>query len=206
MLLRKLADHGQAILCTIHQPSSQLFQMFDRLLLLGRGGQTLYFGDIGENSTTVIDYFERNGASRCLPGANPAEWILTETSGPVTSTESSESAEHKPEESTPIDWRQIWRASQERAELERQLSGLRALAHDTASSPQQATEYATPWVRQLVVVSKRIFQEQWRDPVYLYSKMALCAGVVSSRPRQLTHSSMFHLIADSSFTYGIAPC
>ena len=32
--LRKLADHGQAILCTIHQPSSELFQVFDRLLLL----------------------------------------------------------------------------------------------------------------------------------------------------------------------------
>lgn len=33
-LLRKLADHGQAILATIHQPSSELFQVFDRLLLL----------------------------------------------------------------------------------------------------------------------------------------------------------------------------
>lgn len=33
-LLRKLSDHGQAILATIHQPSSELFQVFDRLLLL----------------------------------------------------------------------------------------------------------------------------------------------------------------------------
>ena len=37
--LRKLADHGQAILCTIHQPSSLLFDSFDRLLLLQRGGE-----------------------------------------------------------------------------------------------------------------------------------------------------------------------
>jgi len=39
--LRKLADQGQAILCTIHQPSSLLFFSFDRLLLLERGGETV---------------------------------------------------------------------------------------------------------------------------------------------------------------------
>jgi ABC-type multidrug transport system ATPase subunit len=40
-LLRKLADHGQAVLCTVHQPSSQLFQTFDRLLLLSNQGDTV---------------------------------------------------------------------------------------------------------------------------------------------------------------------
>jgi ATP-binding cassette subfamily G (WHITE) protein 2 (SNQ2) len=39
--LRKLADSGQAILCTIHQPSSLLFESFDRLLLLQTGGETV---------------------------------------------------------------------------------------------------------------------------------------------------------------------
>ena len=39
--LRKLADNGQAILCTIHQPSSLLFESFDRLLLLQQGGETV---------------------------------------------------------------------------------------------------------------------------------------------------------------------
>jgi len=32
--LRKLADQGQAILCTIHQPSSLLFESFDRYVLI----------------------------------------------------------------------------------------------------------------------------------------------------------------------------
>ena len=35
-LIRKLANHGQAILCTIHQPSAILLEEFDRLLLLQR--------------------------------------------------------------------------------------------------------------------------------------------------------------------------
>jgi ATP-binding cassette, subfamily G (WHITE), member 2, SNQ2 len=39
--LRKLADRGQAILCTIHQPSALLFESFDRLLLLKSGGETV---------------------------------------------------------------------------------------------------------------------------------------------------------------------
>ena len=41
-LLKKLANNGQAILCTIHQPSAILFQEFDRLLFLASGGRTVY--------------------------------------------------------------------------------------------------------------------------------------------------------------------
>ncbi|KIJ10442.1 hypothetical protein PAXINDRAFT_86049, partial [Paxillus involutus ATCC 200175] len=60
--LRELADNVQAILCTIDQPSAELFQVFDRLLLLGKGGQTVCFGDIGEGCSTLLEYFERNDA------------------------------------------------------------------------------------------------------------------------------------------------
>lgn len=70
--LRKLASKGQAILCTIHQPSSLLFESFDRLLLLERGGETVYFGDIGHDSRVLTDYFARYGA-HCPSNVNPAE-------------------------------------------------------------------------------------------------------------------------------------
>ena len=69
--LRSLADKGLSILCTIHQPSAELFQVFDRLLLLKVGGKTVYFGDLGQNSTTLIEYLERNGARKCGPEENP---------------------------------------------------------------------------------------------------------------------------------------
>ena len=71
MFLRDLANHGQAILCTIHQPSSDLFQYFDRLLLLRKGGKTAYFGNLGENCRTLIKYFEEHGARRCSETENP---------------------------------------------------------------------------------------------------------------------------------------
>jgi ATP-binding cassette subfamily G (WHITE) protein 2 (PDR) len=72
--LRKLADNGQAVLATIHQPSAILFQEFDRLLFLAKGGRTVYFGDIGKNSETLLDYFEANGAEKCGDDENPAEY------------------------------------------------------------------------------------------------------------------------------------
>lgn len=75
-LMEKLTQNGQAILCTIHQPSAILFQRFDRLLLLAKDGKTVYFGDIGRNSKTLMDYFERNGGPKCPPDANPAEHML----------------------------------------------------------------------------------------------------------------------------------
>ncbi|KKY15173.1 putative abc-2 type transporter [Diplodia seriata] len=53
-LIEKLTQAGQAVLVTIHQPSAQLFERFDRLLLLQNGGKTIYFGDIGENSRTSL--------------------------------------------------------------------------------------------------------------------------------------------------------
>jgi len=69
--LRKLANAGQAVLCTIHQPSAILFQEFDRLLFLAKGGKTVYFGEIGKNSKTLLDYFEGNGARKCDDEENP---------------------------------------------------------------------------------------------------------------------------------------
>lgn len=68
--LRKLAEHGQAVLSTIHQPSALLFQQFDRLLFLAKGGKTVYFGEIGEQSRTLLDYFEGNGARTCSTSEN----------------------------------------------------------------------------------------------------------------------------------------
>ncbi|KAI7822125.1 ABC-2 type transporter-domain-containing protein [Kickxella alabastrina] len=58
--MRKLVANGQTILCTIHQPSAILFEQFDRLLLLVRGGHTVYFGNLGEDAQTLVQYFEKN--------------------------------------------------------------------------------------------------------------------------------------------------
>jgi ABC-type multidrug transport system ATPase subunit/ABC-type multidrug transport system permease subunit len=75
--VRKVADSGRTIICTIHQPSSEVFYLFDSLLLLKRGGETVFFGELGENCRNLIDYFENIADVTPLPkGYNPATWML----------------------------------------------------------------------------------------------------------------------------------
>merc|ERR1712093_331522 len=73
--LRKLASAGQAIVCTIHQPSSVLIQEFDMILALNPGGNTFYFGPVGDEGKDVIKYFSDRGV-HCPPNKNPAEYML----------------------------------------------------------------------------------------------------------------------------------
>jgi ABC-type multidrug transport system ATPase subunit len=55
-LLNKQAKLGKTIIATIHQPNSETFQSFDRLLLLMEG-HTIYQG----NSDESVSYFEQIG-------------------------------------------------------------------------------------------------------------------------------------------------
>ena len=56
--MRKAAATGRSIICTIHQPSVAIFNMFDALLLMKRGGQTVYFGPLGDQSRDLKEYFQ----------------------------------------------------------------------------------------------------------------------------------------------------
>ncbi|KAK3349493.1 ABC-2 type transporter-domain-containing protein [Lasiosphaeria hispida] len=166
-LLEKLTKSGQAILCTIHQPSAMLFQRFDRLLFLAKGGKTVYFGDIGKNSKTMTSYFERSGGIPCPPEANPAEWML-EVIGAAPGTVSD------------IDWNTTWRESPEYESVQGELQRLKSEAKEIPTVLEDAgsyREFAAPFMKQLFEVTGRVFQQYWRTPSYIYSKMALCVLV-----------------------------
>lgn len=165
-LIDTLTKHGQAILCTIHQPSAMLFQRFDRLLFLAKGGRTVYFGEIGEKSSTLASYFERNGAPKLPADANPAEWML-EVIGAAPGSHSD------------IDWPVIWRESPERQAVHKHLAELKETlsqkpVEDASTNPENYKEFAAPFTVQLYECLLRIFSQYWRTPVYIYSKAALC--------------------------------
>lgn len=56
--VRNTVDTGRTVVCTIHQPSIDIFEAFDELLLMKRGGEVIYMGPLGVNSQIMVDYFE----------------------------------------------------------------------------------------------------------------------------------------------------
>jgi ATP-binding cassette subfamily G (WHITE) protein 2 (SNQ2) len=93
-ILRKIANQGRTVIATIHQPSSSVFEMFvsfvffdittmhhcflrsycrsqDDLLLLKKGGRTVFFGELGIDSCNLVTYFESLGAKQIHRGENP---------------------------------------------------------------------------------------------------------------------------------------
>ncbi|KAL8123013.1 hypothetical protein AgCh_011114 [Apium graveolens] len=79
--VRNTVDTGRTVVCTIHQPSIDIFEAFDELFLLKRGGQEIYVGPVGRHSCELIKYFEDiDGISKIKDGYNPATWMLEVTS------------------------------------------------------------------------------------------------------------------------------
>jgi ATP-binding cassette subfamily G (WHITE) protein 2 (SNQ2) len=154
--LRKLADAGQAILCTIHQPSAVLFEHFDQLLLLKSGGRTVYFGELGDDSKTLINYLERNGAKKCPPQENPAEYML-EAIG-------AGNPDYKGQ-----DWGDIWQESPENDKLGKEISEIVSSRKQAAKNAEARDdrEFAMPYPQQWLAVVRRSFVAIWRDPEYI---------------------------------------
>ena len=161
--LRKLANSGQAVLCTVHQPSAILFQEFDRLLFLAKGGKTVYFGNIGSNSQTLLQYFESHGARRCGDEENPAEYMLE-----VVNNGTNNQGQ---------DWHSVWKTSSEREGIETEIDKIHAEKQGEkaagADEPNSHSEFAMPFWAQLQAVTFRVFQQYWRMPSYIFAKFIL---------------------------------
>ena len=158
--LRKLSQAGQAIVCTIHQPSSMLIQQFDMILALNPGGNTFYFGPVGKEGSAVIKYFADRGFV-CPPSKNVAEFIL-ETAAKATQRD----GKH-------VDWNEEWRNSEQNREMLDEIERIKA---ERSKVPVEETggtqyEFAAPTFTQIEQLTKRLFLQYWRDPSYYYGKL-----------------------------------
>ncbi|KAI3684270.1 hypothetical protein L6452_33491 [Arctium lappa] len=157
--VRNTVDTGRTVVCTIHQPSIDIFEAFDELFLMKRGGQELYVGPVGRNSCELIKYFEDiEGVSKIKDGYNPATWML----------EISSSAQ---ELALGIDFTAIYRNS----DLYRRNKVL--IAELSVPSPGTndlyfPTQYSQPFLIQCIACLWKQRWSYWRNPPYTAVRFA----------------------------------
>jgi hypothetical protein len=196
--MKKLAASGQTIICTIHQPSAALFEAFDVLILLAKGGRTTYFGETGRNSSILLDYFARNGAP-CPQDANPAEHIVDVIQG---------------RQSDGTDWPQQWLASPEYQHMINELHQINLdqvqNAKPTPIDGEDTADFASPIKHQIILVTKRRLIALWRNPDYIWNKIgvhvtnSLFAGFTFWKLGDGTHDLQFRMMSVFNFVF-VAP-
>ncbi|KAK4606103.1 hypothetical protein RGQ29_000394 [Quercus rubra] len=168
--VRNTVDTGRTVVCTIHQPSIDIFEAFDELLLMKRGGLVIYGGKLGVHSQIMIDYFQGiNGIPPIPKGYNPATWML-EVTTPAA------------EDRIGEDFANIYQNSKQYSDVEASIkhfsippAGSEPLKFSTTYSQDLFTQFLTClWKQNLVY---------WRSPQYNAMRLfftAICALLLGS--------------------------
>eukprot|EP00640_Fibrocapsa_japonica_P002006 CAMPEP_0113935530 /NCGR_PEP_ID=MMETSP1339-20121228/2676_1 /TAXON_ID=94617 /ORGANISM="Fibrocapsa japonica" /LENGTH=542 /DNA_ID=CAMNT_0000937729 /DNA_START=284 /DNA_END=1912 /DNA_ORIENTATION=- /assembly_acc=CAM_ASM_000762 len=142
--LKTLAGYGHTVICTIHQPSSQVFSMFDQLGLLS-SGRTVYMGP----NSSAVNYF-RNAGHDCPTYANPADYFV----GLIN-----------PDFKGHVDVEQLAQAFERSTELETIKADIdNAIKDHAQSEPLSVAKYQTSRLWQFLVLSKRNMENNVRNP------------------------------------------
>ncbi|MCD7463346.1 transcription factor [Datura stramonium] len=151
--VRNTVDTGRTVVCTIHQPSIDIFEAFDELFLMKQGGQEIYVGPLGHHSCDLIKYFESiPGIRKIHDGYNPATWMLEVT----TPTQ---------EMVLGVDFADLYKKSQHYRstkalinELSVPLPGTKDLHFDN--------QYSQPFWTQCMACLWKQHWSYWRNPAY----------------------------------------
>ncbi|KAA3458574.1 ABC transporter G family member 31-like [Gossypium australe] len=151
--VRNTVDTGRTVVCTIHQPSIDIFEAFDELLLLKRGGRVIYGGKLGVRSQILIDYFQSIDGIPSIPdGYNPATWMLEVTNPAV-------------EQRTDRDFADIYQNSEQYREVEGSITRLSVPPPD--SQPLKFSSiYSQDQLSQFLICLKKQTLVYWRSPRY----------------------------------------
>ncbi|KAG6622615.1 pleiotropic drug resistance protein ABC superfamily [Phytophthora cinnamomi] len=183
--VRKVADSGRTVVCTIHQPSSDVFFLFDSLLLLKRGGEMVFFGELDNTHPDdrecghLIDYFEAIPDVARLPeGQNPATWMLECIGAGVAGA----GEKSMTDAAANVDFVLHFRQSVEQQALVSGLNqpGVTKPLLDGMPEMIFTSKRAASTVVQLRMLVGRFLTIYWRTPSYNLTRLmiSLCLGVV----------------------------
>lgn len=155
-VLKSLAAAGHTVVCSIHQPRSSIFSMFDDLVLLSEGS-IVYAG----HAEDVVPYFAGLGHS-CPEHYNPAEFVADLISIDFASADS-EATTRARVEALVASWQQQ-QASRPQGHMAATTSGLLHLRRANAG-PQ------TSWMSQLRLLFRRSWRQVTRDKAAAISRI-----------------------------------
>ncbi|GMF48228.1 unnamed protein product [Phytophthora fragariaefolia] len=159
--VQSIARTGRTVLCTIHQPSISIFELFDGLLLLQKGGYTAYFGDLGVDSVKMLEYFASiPGTEEIRPQYNPATYMLEVIGAGIGRDVKDYSVEYKNSE--------LYKKNRERT-LELCEVSDEFVRHSTLNYRPIPTGF---W-NQLSELTKKQRLTYWRNPQYNFMRVFL---------------------------------
>ncbi|PIN16189.1 Pleiotropic drug resistance proteins (PDR1-15), ABC superfamily [Handroanthus impetiginosus] len=151
--VRNTVDTGRTVVCTIHQPSIEIFEAFDELLLMKRGGRVIYGGKLGEKSQTMINYFQAIPGVPPMPdGYNPATWML-EISTPAV------------EENIHQDFAVIYHNSQQYRDVEASIQSS-SIPPENSEPLKFTSTYSKDVISQFRICLWKQNLVYWRSPAY----------------------------------------
>ncbi|TKW32265.1 hypothetical protein SEVIR_2G157400v4 [Setaria viridis] len=151
--VRNTVDTGRTVVCTIHQPSIDIFEAFDELFFMKPGGEEIYVGPLGHNSSELIKYFQGiQGVSKIKDGYNPATWMLE-----VTTVSQ--------EQILGVDFSDIYRKSEL---YQRNKALIKELSQPAPGSSDLyfPTKYSQPSFTQCMACLWKQNLSYWRNPPY----------------------------------------
>jgi ABC-type multidrug transport system ATPase subunit/ABC-type multidrug transport system permease subunit len=161
--LKRIALTGRAVCATIHQPSIAIFNSFDSLLLLKRGGEVVFYGELGHESANLIEYFQGYTTTPLIqPSENPATWMLTTIGAGSAAT------------ANQFDYAGGYRGSKLYQECLEKISTIKAAVADDGRIAFPS-KYGTSLKTQIETVFKRTWKIYWRSPSYNRTRILVCA-------------------------------
>lgn len=159
--VRNVANGNRTVMVTIHQPSMEIFEAFDQLVLMQRGGKLTYFGPLGVESSKLIAYLESYpGVNPIRASYNPATWMLEVTGGSMATTFAP----------ADIDFPTAYLTSELRAQ---NLKKMGDLVEETKHIPalRVGSRYASCFRTQLRELLRKYFAYYWRAPHYNFVRL-----------------------------------
>ena len=148
---------GLITLVTIHQPSRKMFESFDDLLLLAKGGKVSYCGELGESSKTLLGHFSTLSGEEPPASINPADYVLTvlDNGSPDRAVSAFKDTDLSKDIDSAIDF---------------------DVKSAEGKDPAIISGNQMTFFTELGLLFRRQFLVQWRNPSYSLMRMSVGAG------------------------------